>query len=178
MSDKSENSPGTIACPRTFWGVLPSLFLCALMAFVAHLLIKPHATIAPRLWMPILVETNGTENVMGETRQLEFWTPSGKTKDYLHMVDGNVEPTEKWQAISNDDPVIQFGVMLHTNNSVLGYHRVEVWGHGTTSFKPGWWWTMTVLTNYSGRDLAQSYQNFWQSKRPVFVEVIDNRGND
>jgi hypothetical protein len=93
------------------------------------------------------------------------------------MENGQVVPTETWEAISNEDAVLQFGTMLHTNLSVLGYRRIEVWGQGRTNFKPGWWWTLNVLTNYTAGDLAQSYEQFWKSHQTLFVEVIDNRGS-
>jgi hypothetical protein len=109
---------------------------------------------------------------------LEFWTPSAKTKDYLHTEKGAVVPTEQWEVISNDSVVEQFGQVLHTNSYILGYRRVEVWGQGQTTYKPGWWWTVNVFTNYTANDLARTYNDFWQSHQVLFVEVIDNRGID
>jgi hypothetical protein len=129
-----------------------------------------------RLWSPVLIQNNGTESVLGDTRQLEFWTPSATTKDYLRKVHGQVDETEKWQVLSNDDPVVQFGVMIHSNTAVTGYRRVEDWGQGRSTYKPGWWWTVTVLTNYSATDFGRAYQNYWKSVQPVFIEIVDNRG--
>ena len=93
------------------------------------------------------------------------------------MENGQVVPMETWEAISNNVPVEQFGAMLHSNQAVLGYRRVEVWGQGRTTFKPGWWWTVNVLTNYTAADLSAAYEQFWKSHQALFVEVIDNRGN-
>jgi hypothetical protein len=138
----------------------------------------PHTGKPRRLWIPTLVETNGNQTILGETRQLEFWTPSAKTKDYLHQQGGEITSNEKWQALSNEEAVLQFGLLLHSNNSVLGYRRVEVWGQGRTNFKPGWWWTVNVFSNYSVGDLGRTYQKFWNAPYPVFIEVIDNRGNE
>ena len=127
----------------------------------------------------MVVETNGNQTtILGETRQLEFWTPSARTKDYLHQEGGEVSTSEQWQVIPNDDAVLQFGTLLRSNVNVLGYRRVEVWGQGRTAFKTGWWWTMNVFTNYSGVDLAHDYQSFWKASQPLFVEVIDNRGSE
>ena len=61
---------------------------------------------------------------------------------------------------------------------MFGYRRVEEWGQGRTSYKPGWWWTVSVTTNYSVNDLAYVYQAFWKSGQAVRVEVIDNRGSE
>ena len=164
------------ATPNALFLTIRTICICATILLLAYLFV-PHPHEARRLWTPDLIQTNGTETVLGESRQLEFWTPSAKTKDYLHMENGQVVPTETWEAISNEDAVLQFGTMLHTNLSVLGYRRIEVWGQGRTNFKPGWWWTLNVLTNYTAGDLAESYEQFWKSHQTLFVEVIDNRGS-
>lgn len=177
MNKLSRNDKGAVAGSNTFWGMVCCVCICATIVFAIYRL-TPDAQPAPRLWTPDLVETNGNVTVTGESRQLEFWTPSGQTINYLHKENGQVVPTEMWEAISNDDPVMQFGLMLHQDTSVLGYRRVEVWGQGQTMFKPGWWWTVNVFTNYTAADLAQAYEKFWKSHQILFVEVIDNRGND
>lgn len=149
--------------------------ICATVAYVSWLYCSPPAP--RRLWEPVLVKPNGDVTVLGETRQLEFWTPSADTKDYLHTDDGKVVPTETWEVLSNDAPNVQFGATLKENQSVLGYRRVHVWGQGQTTYKPGWWWTMNVFTNYTASDLARTYDDFWKSRQILFVEVIDNRGS-
>src|SRR5882724_367153 len=178
MSEPSQKTEGASACQKKFCCTACCLFVCATIAFIAWLVISPKPAQSRRLWMPVVVETNGAETVLGETRQMEFWTPSAKTKDYVAKEGGQVVTKEKWEVIPGDDAVSQFGMMLHTNANVLGYRRVEVWGQGRTNFKPGWWWTMNVSTNYSVGDLAHAYQTFWKSPQTVFVEVIDNRGSD
>ncbi len=164
------------ACGSACATTVCCICICATIAFVAWLFAS--RPVPRRLWEPVLVETNGAFTILGDSRQLEFWTPSAKTKDYLHTEDGQVVPTEMWEAISNDDPVVQFGLVLHKNMSVLGYRRVEVWGQGRTVYKPGWWWTVNVFTNYTAEDLTKVYEQFWKSHQVLFVEVIDNRGSD
>jgi hypothetical protein len=178
MSEPSQKNEGASAGQNKSCGAVCCLFVCATIAFIAYLVLSPHSAPSRRLWMPVVVQTNGNQTVLGETRQMEFWTPSARTKDYLHQENGEVVKNEKWEVIPSDDAVLQFGMTLHSNLNVLGYRRVEEWGQGRTGFKPGWWWTMNVLTNYSVVDLAQAYQNFWKAPQPVFVEVIDNRGSD
>lgn len=156
-------------------GVLGCIIICVAIVLVAYLFI-PRAELPRRLWTPVLVETSGNETILPESRQLEFWTPSADTRNYLHMEKGAVVATETWEVITNDDANEQFGAMLHTNADVLGYRRLEVWGQGRTTFKPGWWWTVNVLTNYTASDLSRSYEAFWKSHQTLFVEVIDNRG--
>jgi hypothetical protein len=147
--------------------------VCATICFVAY---KSRADTPMRLWSPFMIETNGLETVLGDSRRLEFWTPSTKTKDYLHKEGDEVVAKERWQIITNDDAVVQFGALLHSSHGVFGYRRVEVWGQGRTDFKPGWWWTVTVSTDYSPGDLRKAYQQFWKSGQILFVEVIDSRG--
>lgn len=112
------------------------------------------------------------------TRRMEFWTPSVRTKDFLARDDGNIRDRDKWKAIQGDERVIEFGKLLRSDSGVLGYRRYEVWGHGRTVPKPGWWWTMTVSTNYSVEKLVRAYRDFWKSPNAVFVEVIDNRAHE
>jgi len=179
MNQRTKKQNSTLAGSAKLSAMVCCLCVCATVAFIAHLVISPKPAPVRRLWVPVVVATNGNQaTMMAETRQMEFWTPSAKTGDYLRREGGEVANNDRWQVISNDDAVLQFGMMLHTNVNVLGYRRVEVWGHGRTGFKPGWWWTMNVHTNYSAADLAESYRNFWKAPQPLFVEVIDNRGSD
>ncbi|HUA64437.1 MAG TPA: hypothetical protein VME24_01220 [Alphaproteobacteria bacterium] len=167
----SSKNADASACAKT----LSCVFICATIAFVSWLLVS--RPVPRKLWEPLLVATNGDVTVMGESRQLEFWTPSAETKDYLHKENGKVVPTEMWEVLSNDDPNVQFGALLRSNQSVLGYRRVHEWGQGQTPYKPGWWWTVNVFSNYTPSDLALAYDKFWKSHQILFVEVIDNRGN-
>ena len=167
----SSKNADASACAKT----LCCVCICATVVVVA-LLFHSHP-VPRRLWEPVLVTTNGDITILGEYRQMEFWTPSAETKDYLHKENGHVVPTELWEVLSNDVPNGQFGAMLKSNSNVLGYRRVHVWGQGQTIYKPGWWWTMNVFTNYTASDLAHTYEGFWKSHQTLFVEVIDNRGS-
>ena len=158
MNEQPQKNAGTFACPWTLCRALPFALVCAIIAFVAYLVASSHTEPPPRLWIPVVVETSGRQMILGETRQMEFWTPSAKTKDYLLKDGGDIDDREKWAVIPSDEVVLQFGVVLHSNASVLGYRRIEEWGQGRTSFKPGWWWTMNVATDYSVRDLAHVYR--------------------
>jgi hypothetical protein len=168
----------TIAYPTTFWGMMPYFFVCSAVVAIFYLTSR-HQTPEPRrLWLPAVVDTNGGQLVMGETEQMNFWTPSVRTKDYLGKITDPATDPDSWQVLSNDNPLITFGMMLHTNSDVLGYRRTEVWGHGRSMFKPGWWWTVNVHTNFTVTDMAQAYHSFWKGSGPVFIEVVKNRGSD
>jgi hypothetical protein len=173
MSPLFHKKQYAFAHPKLVLGTLCCAFVCATIAFSAfHFGSEPPR----RLWSPIVIETNGNETVLGDSRQLEFWTPSIRTQDYLHKAGGEVVSREKWQVVTNDDVFVQFGAMLHSKHGVLGYRRVEVWGQGRTDFKPGWWWTVNVSTDFSPADLRRAYEQFWKSGQIVFVEVMDSRG--
>jgi hypothetical protein len=167
----SKNSDASAAA-----STLCCVCICATVIFVSWML-SSHPAPPRKLWEPLLVSTNGDIAVMGESRQLEFWTPSAESKDYLHKENGKVVPTETWEVLSNDDPNVEFGATLKSNESVLGYRRIHVWGQGGTPYKPGWWWTVNVFTNYTASDLARAYDSFWKSHQILFVEAIDNHGS-
>ncbi len=183
MSEQPQRNEGvsflglTIAYPKTVWGTLTFALVCATIVAAVYLL-APHAARPRRLWVPAVVEKNGSQTIMGETRQMNFWTPSTRTKEYLSKSGAAVSDSDKWQVIASDDLVMQFGMMLHTNGNVLGYRRSEGWGHGRSIFKPGWWWTVNVMSNYSVAELGRVYQSFWKCSAPVFIEVVDNRGSE
>jgi hypothetical protein len=177
MNEPSQKSAGSSNPANALFATIRTVFVCTTILLLAYLFF-PHTEAPRRLWKPVLIDTNGTTMILPESRQLEFWTPSAKTKDYLHTEKGQIVPTETWEVISNDDVVQQFGQVLHTNSYILGYRRVEVWGQGQTTYKPGWWWTVNVFTNYTANDLEHVYNDFWQSHQVLFVEVIDNRGSE
>jgi hypothetical protein len=177
MSEQSDKQAGQ-TCRKSPCGIIRCLLTAAIIASIIYLFCTRNC--GPqnrRLWIPMVVETNGSQTILGETRQLEFWTPSAKTKEFIHMENGKPNDKDKWQIIPSDDMVTQFGSTLHSNQNVLGYRRIEVWGQGRTSYKPGWWWTMNVTTNFTVGELAKDYRVFWKSPQAVLVEVIDNRGS-
>ncbi len=178
MPDQSPKNESAPSGSGKISGAVCCVAVCALIGFLAYLLTtRPQPSQARRLWLPVVVETNGNEAILGDTRQFEFWTPSAKTKDFLAAENGQVPANEQWEAIAGDDTVLKFGEVLHSNRNVLGFRRVEVWGQGRTTFKPGWWWTVNVYSNYSVGEMGHFYQDFWKSSQAVFFEVIDNRGH-
>ncbi len=126
MSEPSPKDERACAGPNRLSGMVCCLCVCATIAFIAELIASQHSEPPRRLWVPVVVETNGNQTALGETRQLEFWTPSSKTKDYLRKEGGEIGDRQKWEVISNDDAVLQFSTMLRSNRDVLGYRRVEV----------------------------------------------------
>ncbi len=178
MPDQPPKTESTPPSDGRISGAVCCVAVCALIGFLAYLLAtRPQPSQARRLWLPVVVETNGNHAILGETRQFEFWTPSAKTKDFLKTDNSQTPSNEQWESIPSDDAVLKFGESLHANRNVLGFRRVEVWGQGRTAFKPGWWWTVNVYSNYSVGEMGRFYQDYWKSSQAVFIEVIDNRGH-
>jgi len=176
----SDGSRRAAATPKTLWGFLSVLVICATVGFAAYKFVPGKKT-APtrRLWTPLVINNLDTEMVVPDTLRLEFWTPSSKTRDYLTREPNNAGDTNRnWEVIESEDRVVQFGHHLRKDVDVIGYRRTEIWGHGRTALKPGWWWSITVRTNYPVTRLAKTYREFWKTQSSVFVEVIDNRGHD
>ena len=179
MSDSTSFRPAS-PVRHGFWATLRVAIVCATIAFIAWQFTRRSAAPPPpRLWTPVVVSGKGHELVkQPATRRMEFWTPSARTKDLLARNGGTVRPQDKWEVLASDEPVDQFGSLLRTNANVKGYRRTEVWGHGSTQLKPGWWWTMTVATNYTVQHLITAYRDFWKSSNSLFVEVVENPGGD
>jgi hypothetical protein len=160
--------------PNAFWAALPCVIICAAIVVAAYLLAHRNPPQPRRQWIPVVVATNGDVTVLGETRQMNFWTPSVRTKEYL--TNSGPRSPDAWQILESENPVVDFGKMLHTNNEVLGFRRVEDWGHGRSIYKPGWWWTINVQNEFTPAEMGRIYQSFWKCSGPVFIEVVDSRG--
>lgn len=165
---------------KSFWSFLSILAICATLAFAIYQLVPAKKSAPPRrLWTPLVINNLNTEMIVPDTLRLEFWTPSSKTKDYLPKEAKDAGDTNRhWEIIESEEMVTQFGQALRKDADLVGYRRTEVWGHGRTALKPGWWWSITVRTNYPVAKLAKTYREFWKTPSSVFVEVIDNRGHD
>lgn len=177
MSDLISSTTGA---PRrsALWATVRVALICAALSFVTWIYLRPVTPTPPRrMWTPVVASGKGQELVIQPpSRRMEFWTPSARTKDHLVREGGQPRPQDRWEIMASDDPVHQFGSVLRSNVNVLGYRRAEVWGHGRTQLKPGWWWTMTVTTNYTVQHLLTAYRDFWRSSNALFVEVIENPG--
>jgi len=136
MNEESNTKAGSRPCGS--FSIVCLLCICVGIGLIAYHL-APRSEPPRRLWLPVVISTNGDQTILGDMRQFEFWTPSAKTKDYLDKEGGEVAAAERWEAIPSDDVVVQFGQMLHTNRNVLGYRRIEEWGQGRSNYKPGWW---------------------------------------
>jgi hypothetical protein len=120
--------------------------------------------------------------------QICFWTPSPETQRYLtNAVTSNPAWTTNderwretywrtnvmaWQTNGTEANLDEFGRCLKEYGSILGYRRVLVYGQGQHHLKPGYWWTVTVGTNITVKELMMSYKVFWKPTETVYVETI------
>ena len=109
MIKQTEKNARSLSGATSLWGALSCALVCGTLAYIAYLVLAVQPDRTRRLWIPVVVDSNGNQTILGETRQLEFWTPSVKTKDYLSKDAGQISDKEKWQAIDSDDAVLRFG---------------------------------------------------------------------
>lgn len=170
----------TLSYPSSLWGTLAVLFLCAAVTLGIYFIVRANPEqirATGELWKSIRVESDGSQVIQKDTVRIEFWTPSSKTKEYLTKEGRAVADKDKWEILESDEKVEQFGDLLHSDSRVSGYRRSEVFGHGRTTLKAGYWWTMRVKSSYGVSDLSRAYREFWKAPDSIFVEVFNNEGH-
>jgi hypothetical protein len=162
--------------PETMHGVVFAVAVCVAIVFVVWIVVHGPAenvrTIAGAFRTVESPKAGETKDVPGTSR-LEFWTPSAKTVDFLKSKEG----LSAWEANATEERVKAFGELLKAKPGVNGYRRYEVWGHGVTEFKPGWWWVVRVREPFTAEQLIAEYRKFWGTDWPLFVEVLENRAS-
>lgn len=98
--------------------------------------------------------------------QICFWTPSPETRST------NWNDSNSWQTNSSVARQLEFGAILKEGLHVSGYRRSAVFGQGQHNPKDGFWWTVTVTTNITVRDVVIAYKSFWKPKESVYIETI------
>ena len=129
---------------------------------------------------------NGKAEVRQEdadTKLVGFWTPSADTQTDLtqQSADRQIASEDRWQVVP-EQKVDEFennlwnqfgdgkpGAMLH------GLRRYQTTGHGLTTHKRGWWWTLNVDRRFDSRQLAKFYFSFWQNSKQMYVEEINGK---
>lgn len=162
--------------PETAHGVLAVLTVCVAIVFIVYFVVHGPAenvrTIAGAFRTVESPKAGETKDVPGTSR-LEFWTPGAKTADYLKSKEGD----SAWEANASDERVKAFGELLKGMKGVDGYRRYEVWGHGVSEFKPGWWWVIRVRDPFTVERLISEYRTYWKTPWPMFVEVLENKAS-
>jgi len=154
--------------PRTVFGLLAVIAVCVticLSLYVAGTARPENVAAIVSLWTPRI----GDEPIE-DTFLLQFWTPSALTKEAFA---GSSDDAWKWQDCSEVDAKA-FGDKLHENKSVVGYRRWEVFGHGTSTPKHGYWWVLTVREEFTIPDLEKAYREHWgmPEEKQLYIETV------
>jgi hypothetical protein len=162
--------------PETVHGVVFVLAVCIAIVFIVFIVVHGPAenvkTITSAFRTVESPKAGETKDVPGTSR-LEFWTPSSKTADFLKSKEGD----SAWEANATEERVKAFGELLKGMKGVDGYRRYEVWGHGVSEYKPGWWWVIRVREPFTAERLISEYRAFWKTPWPMFVEVLENKAS-
>lgn len=110
--------------------------------------------------------------------KLGFWTPSSKTREHwfnikkanpsLTVKDANQWEIDKGDDINSTKFASGFGCV---DCPVTGYRRYEVIGKGRGIEKPGFWWEVTIRSDYQLKWFIAEYRRFWGAPDDVYLEV-------
>ena len=117
-------------------------------------------------WTSASVDTSGATTPFRGRKLLQFWTPSLRTKESTDA--------KPWEKLATEETIHGFGAVLKSDSRVLGFRRQEVFGHGRTKSKWGWWWSVTVAHDYQPDDLLKVYSEYWKIRESIYVEITSN----
>jgi hypothetical protein len=105
---------------------------------------------------------------LGQIYQVQFWTPSSKTKEASNLHD--------WEKIDDDKKVEKFADEL-MDGTTSGYRRYEVSGSGLGGTKVGFWWVATLRKDVTPEKFLQKYNQFWKPGNDrAYMEIRSIRG--
>lgn len=159
--------------PKTGWGALSVIALVAGLCIIIYFLtVKANPKNVNAIFTHITgrVTQEGRFEESSSTYQIQFWTPSAKTKTTKD------EELEQWEKIDSDDKLVEFGKVLRADPQITGFRRYEVNGTGITGLKPGTWWVITVRRDYELRDFMKTYRSFWKNDKSIYVEILQEGG--
>jgi hypothetical protein len=159
--------------PRTAYGTIcVFLFLTAVVALVYAFANLPKERL---VYLAQFYETvsgkpisKSSQDNLDHPKLIQFWTPSEDTAKSL-LESGPMKDDDKWQMVT-EKKVQDFAERIETFSS--GYRRYKVVGKGSSKFKVGWWWVVTVKNTYKVEDFVQYYGEFWGTKKAVYVEEL------
>jgi hypothetical protein len=161
----------TLPYPKT----IPDAIFCLIL--VALLVGLNYAALGPRVLELTSIITGRHYNnpadpsEFRESKQtvIQFWTPSEKTCGSIGEAAG--EQDNKWMCDAAEPRVKAFGNILHRSQGVTGYRRYAEFGHGSTFYKEGWWWVVSVSNDFKIADFLKTYAEYWKDPRHgIYVE--------
>jgi hypothetical protein len=107
---------------------------------------------------------------------LRFWTPSPKTaSSFIAYENGSGNPVdppeEAWQKNIKSEALTKFALELQALDGVKGFRRFESFGKGRTFFKEGYWWEVTVTSNFKMDSFKAAYRTLCGDCSTTYVEL-------
>jgi hypothetical protein len=177
--------------PENFYeigGLLVFLAAVGVVAWILFVRAKPENLVV--LTGTIFDSKGETVSKPTPAHLVQFWSPSSKTcqsvkDDIRESVGGDhITGEEQWECPPEgqndpkytDEKVAEFARHLVAFPGVTGFRRYEVYGHGRTRYKTGWWWVLNVSKAFDTKSLVVEYSTFWKSKQDVYVEELNGAG--
>lgn len=157
--------------PGAAFSIIAALGVVAVVGMICWTLLElPHDTQKEVIgtWSTYFLSDSSQAPIEG-TYLIQFWTPSPSTASFADV--------DAWEREVGEEQLRRFGDELKANRHVVGYRRWEVLGQGSTPFKQGYWWVVTVRRPFSLEDLERTYRGFWKDADPLYVEVVDGGGS-
>ena len=161
--------------PSTWYGVATVFLVCFTIVAIVSLLLQSKLKIEAKDLKVSFVDgrltTGGDVNDKNDSYKIGFWTPSLKTVEYWKS-EKFIEDKDKWEQNITENQVVEFANILLVKKVLLGYRRSEVYGKGRSVSKPGYWWIATFKNDFTPKDFAKAYIDFWHSPDSIYVEII------
>jgi hypothetical protein len=150
--------------PRTVWGMLSVVgVLAGICVIVWIVTVKANPQNLERFLTIAQATSKKTDPIEGHY-QVQFWTPSVKTK--------TAKEFKNWEVVDSEEKLNDFAEVFLEDQRVQGYRRYEVTGQGRGLRREGVWWVLTVEDSYEVTDLMEVYQKFWKNEGSIYIEVL------
>ncbi|HWZ42633.1 MAG TPA: hypothetical protein VNW97_04120 [Candidatus Saccharimonadales bacterium] len=108
--------------------------------------------------------------------QLEFWTPTVKTKDASGVKE---DDNYKWLVMDDNGKLIEFAKALsHNRREIVGFRWNEVEGRGEGSLQAGAWWVVTLGEGLTCTQFFRQYYGpIWNPGRDGVYYEINGTGD-
>lgn len=156
--------------PKSITGALSVLGTLSAICFIVYSFLNADSEKLEqiRVWSSMFLGKEGKPTQSSGSKQIQFWTPSIKTS----QSNGKLED---WEMDVTQEQVSEFGDKIYELDEVNGYRRYEVFGHGKSNKKWGWWWVVNVNNSFKPEQLSSVYREFWNnSDQNIYVEILNS----
>ena len=109
--------------PITITGALSVLGTLSAICFIIYTILHAESSKLEqiRVWSSMFLGATGEPKETSGTKQIQFWTPSLKTRD--------TKDVKEWETKVTEDDIFKICDIIHQLDDVNGYRRYEVFGH-------------------------------------------------